>query len=193
MSLTALWERKKTINLLPRDPWEKTWWGEVLEWGLMVGKWIVIVTQLIVMGVFLMRFSLDRRLNDLNKDIGMEVAKIKAYETVENEFRRLQERVKIAKSAIEKRKVVFGILEKVARMTPGDIWLERIEVSPKDLRLVAYTSSIGSFSRFLRAMQTSELFTNISLESVSSGAEKRARLKFALQASLGGEGGKNEK
>ena len=74
MQLPAFFGRRRAINLLPRDSFESSQIGIVLAWLLSFGKWAVIVTQLIVMGAFLWRFSLDRELTDLKKSIAKNVA-----------------------------------------------------------------------------------------------------------------------
>ena len=69
MQLPAFFGHKRSINLLPRDAFEASTLGVVLEWALVFGKWAVIVTQLVVMGAFLWRFALDTRLSNLKKAI----------------------------------------------------------------------------------------------------------------------------
>ena len=60
---------KKDINLLPREEFEQKTVGRFLIWALTVGRWIVIVTELIVITAFLSRFKLDRDLANLYEKI----------------------------------------------------------------------------------------------------------------------------
>ena len=69
MRLPAFFGHKNSVNLLPKDAFESSTFGVVLEWALAFGKWVVILTQLVVMGAFLWRFGLDRKLTDLRKEI----------------------------------------------------------------------------------------------------------------------------
>ncbi len=191
MNLTALFFRtKKKINLLPKDPFEESLLGRVLSWGLTVGKWIVIVTQIVVVSVFLFRFSLDRKLNNLRRDIGKEVVKIKAYESIENNFRLAQARVLLAKDLIANQdKIKLGFKEQ-AQLIPDDIWLEKIEINQKQINLVAYAYSMNSFNRFLENLRVSKKFKKISIQNIESGAEKQAKLKFNLTVDFQEENGR---
>ncbi len=191
MNLTALFFRtKKKINLLPKDPFEESLLGRVLSWGLTVGKWIVIVTQIVVVSVFLFRFSLDRKLNNLRRDIGKEVVKIKAYESIENNFRLAQARILLAKDLIANQdKIKLGFKEQ-AQLIPDDIWLEKIEINQKQINLVAYAYSMNSFNRFLENLRASKKFKKISIQNIESGAEKQAKLKFNLTVDFQEENGR---
>ncbi|PIW06761.1 hypothetical protein COW38_04310, partial [Candidatus Collierbacteria bacterium CG17_big_fil_post_rev_8_21_14_2_50_45_7] len=64
MKLPAFFGHKRSINLLPHDKFESSTLGIILSWSLRFGKWSVILTQLIVMGAFIYRFTLDRGLTD---------------------------------------------------------------------------------------------------------------------------------
>mgnify|MGYP001577796589 FL=1 len=77
MKLPAFFGHKRSINLLPRDAFESSTLGVILSWALVFGKWAVILTQLVVMGAFLYRFSLDRNLTDLRKSIASNASVIK--------------------------------------------------------------------------------------------------------------------
>ena len=185
MNLAALFTKtKKSINLLPHDPFEESLLGQVLSWGLMIGKWIVIATQIVVVSVFLFRFGMDRKANNLRRSIEKEVVKIKAYETIENNFRLAQARLVLAKPLIEQQAKVKTSFQNQASLIPKDIWLEKIEVDQDQINLVAYAYSMNSFNQFLENLKNSGEFRRISIQNIESGIEKQAKLKFSLAASF---------
>jgi hypothetical protein len=51
--------KKKTINFLPEDELEKSPIGRFLKWALKAGRYIIVLTELIVVVVFISRFRLD--------------------------------------------------------------------------------------------------------------------------------------
>ena len=65
---------KTTIEFIPQEDWEKTSFGKFLKWLLNVGRWIVIVTELIVIIAFVSRFKLDRDLTNLNEKVKQKQA-----------------------------------------------------------------------------------------------------------------------
>ncbi|PIR98786.1 hypothetical protein COT87_02910 [Candidatus Collierbacteria bacterium CG10_big_fil_rev_8_21_14_0_10_44_9] len=107
MKLPAFFGHKRSINLLPRDAFENSALGIILEWSLVFGKWSVILTQLIVMGAFLYRFTLDRSLTYLRKSIDRNVAVIKSFEQIERDFVLTQKQVAQAKIALDSQNILL--------------------------------------------------------------------------------------
>ncbi len=185
MNLAALFSKdKREINLLPKDPFETSLVGRALNWGLVVGKWIVITTQMIVVGIFLFRFSLDRKLNNLRRDVEAEVVKIKAYATIEDNFRLAQARLVLAKPILEEQEKMKASFPYMAQLMPNDIWLEKIEVNKNQISLIAYAYSMTGFNQFLENLKGSGNFRQVSIQNIESGVEKQAKLKFSLVASF---------
>ena len=48
-----------SINLLPKSDFEASFWGKFLKWGVSSGRYLVILTELVVIVAFLSRFKLD--------------------------------------------------------------------------------------------------------------------------------------
>ena len=123
MKLPAFFGHKRSINLLPRDAFESSTLGIVLEWALVFGKWSVILTQLVVMGAFLWRFSLDRNLTDLRKSIAKDTAVIKSYDQVERDFVLAQKQVAQAKIVLSEQELILRAVNKLGEITPQDVCL----------------------------------------------------------------------
>ncbi len=188
MNFSALlFKPKRDINLLPKNPFEESLLGRVLAWGLTIGKWIAIGTELIVASVFLYRFSLDRKLNNYRKRIAKEVARIEAYKEIENSFRLAQARVVLAKPILAGEEKIRNAFLEQARLVPADVWLSKLEVSKNQIRVIAYSASVGGFNQFLQNLRESQKFEKISIQNIESGAEEKAKLKFSLTATFKGE------
>ena len=85
--------RKLTeINLLPKERWETGVLGKLLKWALNIGRYVVVFTELVVIGAFLYRFGLDRQLTDLKEEIGQKQALVESFGDFEAKFRDLQEK-----------------------------------------------------------------------------------------------------
>jgi hypothetical protein len=184
MRLPAFFGHKKSINLLPRDAFESSRLGIVMEWSLVFGKWIVILTQLVVMGAFIYRFTLDRNLTDLRKAIAKDVAVIKSYEQVERDFSLAQKQVNSAKAALDAQERLLTTLTDIGRITPNEIWYDRINLSTSTLTLTAYAASLPSFGQFLTAVQTDPLFSGIRIGKIESSTTKGAQLQFDISMEL---------
>ena len=83
-------KRTVGINLLPKEEFAASTWGRILTWLLSTFRIIVIFTEVIVMAVFLSRFWLDAKANDLNELLRKNQAILKTTTEFENEFRDIQ-------------------------------------------------------------------------------------------------------
>ncbi|MBP9670325.1 PilN domain-containing protein [Candidatus Woesebacteria bacterium] len=195
MKLPAFFGHKRSINLLPRDEFESSTLGIVLEWSLVFGKWAVILTQLVVMGAFLYRFTLDRTLTDLRKSIAKNVAIVKSYDQVERDFVLAQKQVSQAKIALESQDVISKVMNNIIQITPSEVWYDRITISNNTLSLTAYASSLQGFGKFLSGIQSNSLYSGVRVGKIESSATKGAQMQFDVSltianASPGKSGGK---
>ena len=183
MKLPAFFGHKRSINLLPHDKFESSTLGIILEWSLVFGKWSVILTQLIVMGAFIYRFTLDRGLTDLRKTIAKDVAIVKSYDQVERDFVLTQKQIAQAKVSLNTQKQILTALNEIEKITPSTVWFERIALSPRTLMLSAYAASLPAFGQFLTAVQTDPLFSGIKiakLESSNNGSQMQFDISMEL-------------
>lgn len=84
-------ENRLSINLL-RDK-EKPLLDRFVAWALSVGRSIVILTEIVALAAFIYRFSIDRKLSDLNDDIKQKQLIVGQLTSLEDEYRNLQKTV----------------------------------------------------------------------------------------------------
>ena len=184
MKLPAFFGHKRSINLLPRDAFESSTLGIVLEWSLVFGKWAVILTQLVVMGAFLYRFSLDRQLTDLSKQIAKNVAIVKSYEDVERDFVLAQRRISKAKEVLSSQEAILKTVDSIASATPNQVWYDRLSISPEQVSMSAYVSSISGLGQFLNQINSNSRFKGVKIGKIESSSAKGALMQFDITVSL---------
>lgn len=184
MILPAFFGHKRSINLLPRDAFESSTLGVVLEWSLVFGKWAVILTQLVVMSAFLYRFTLDRNLTDLRKAIAKDVAIIKSYDQVERDFVLMQKQINSAKETMESQTLALSTLNQLGSITPNEVWYDRIVLTQSNLTLTAYAASLPAFGQFLTAIQNSTEFGGVRIGKIENSTSKGAQLQFDVAVTL---------
>jgi Tfp pilus assembly protein PilN len=174
------------INLLPVDPFEQGFWGRFLKWGLSVGRYIVIATELVVILAFLSRFKLDRDLSDLNESIAEKQAVLAAYSTLEADYRELAGRLGLIKqlrltglSSPEE----IGSLE---QLTPADVSFGMIRMTGTELELAGRAGSETGLAAFLRALTNKGGFKTVTVGQISSG-EGSSGIEFRLIATKKGK------
>ena len=185
MKLPAFFCYKKSINLLPRDSFEDSTLGIVLNWALVFGKWTVILTQLIVMSAFLYRFSLDRKLTDLRKKIEKDVVIIKSYEQIERDYVLAQKQITKAKESINSQNLVLRTFSEISKITPNDVWYEKIAVTDKTVGISAYAGSLAGFGQFLTTISNNNFIKEINLAKLETSSTKGAQIQFDINAKIG--------
>lgn len=173
--------QKSSLELLPKEDWEKGSLGKILKWTLSVGRYIVIVTELIVILAFLSRFKLDRDLTDLNEDVRRKQAVVTAFSSFEENFRLLQKKITTIENLETTRFQTTATLSVLSSLVPVDVYLSDLSVSPKDISLTATSLSEAGLGTFIKNLKSSNKFSQLSLSGISSGAENEIGIKFSLK------------
>lgn len=184
MYLPAFFGRKNSINLLPKDSFEASSFGILLTWAMTFGKWAVILTQLVVMAVFLARFGYDRKLADLRKDIAHSAGVVKSYSEIEQDFRIMQKSVEYTSQTMKLWDQYQEMIANTENVTPLDVWYERLIYTPTNFSISAYSSSLTGFGKLLTDIQNNPKFSVVNIGSIEDGSAKGARLKFDISMTV---------
>ena len=175
---------RTTIEFIPQEGWEKTSFGKFLKWLLNIGRWIVIVTELIVILAFLSRFKLDRDLTNLNETVKQKQAIVNASADFEKEFRFLQKRLSTIEGLKKNQLEVDKILDIFSQVTPAGIQLSNFNFSGEKISLTAMADSEITFAVFLKNLKQEPKLTNLSLGRVTTGEAQIGQTVFNLTAEL---------
>ncbi len=175
---------KTTIEFIPQEEWERTSFGKFLKWLLNVGRWIVIITELIVIMAFLSRFKLDRDLTNLNEAVKQKQAIVNASSDFEKDFRFLQKRLSTIEGLEKNQLEADKILEIFSQVTPAGIQLSNFNLNGEKISLTAAADSETTFAVFLQNLKKEPRLTNLSLDKVIVSEEQFGRAVFSLTAEL---------
>jgi len=173
-----------TIEFIPQEDWEKTSFGKFLKWLLNVGRWIVIITEFIVILAFLSRFKLDRDLTNLNEQVKQKQAIISSSSTLENDFRFLQKRLTTIETLQKSQNEAKQVLDIFTDLTPVGIQLSNFSYADKKISLIASANSEIAFAGFLKNLKDSPKFKSITISKVSANEEKGGEIIFNLKTEL---------
>jgi hypothetical protein len=87
------YRKLKDINLVPHSRVEGHLSTQLLSFALSYGRYIIILTQIIVLSVFFMRFKLDRDHNDFKEKVSQRQAIVQSMGNIEKEIRRVQSKL----------------------------------------------------------------------------------------------------
>jgi len=144
---------------------------------LSFGRWIVIITELIVILCFLSRFKLDRDLTDLGEKIKQQQAIIASFGDLEKDFRNLQKRLSTIDDLEKEQLGTSLLLDEISGLVPLDVSLKELAIREKKVKISASVLSEAGLNSFIENLSESK-FKKITLENVSRGIS--GEIKFSL-------------
>lgn len=167
-SVPAMPKHAPTINLLHKVNGSSST-DKVLTWALSVGRWIVIGTELVVICAFIGRFSLDIRQSDLKEDIETQKNHIRAFASVEQEFRGVQKRINSVGSALALQPDVRTIFSEFNKSFPQttDLKINKFNWSKNIIVISGEAVDEKTISIFENNLRSSALIKNVNLTNVS--------------------------
>lgn len=178
---------KRQISLLPKEEFGQRPLGKLLIWALSVGRWIVVLTEFIVICAFLSRFYLDRRIADLSEEISQKRAIVVSMAGFEKEFRLVGERLETVKkiTAMRGQEKVFDL---VAPLAPADVMLTSLNLEKDTIKISALSLSQVGLNSFLANISASPHFSGINITRIAKEeGEIGIRINFSAQLKTEGE------
>lgn len=150
---------KKEISLLPDKDNPNSLSGRLLAWISNVGRYVIVFTELIIIGIFFSRFSLDRTNSDLSEAIRQKRAMLNSTRQFEKDYGILQEKIKTIKNFNEEDNDYGNKIIYLADRTPSDIIYENLSLNKVNGVLTASLSLIAYSEKSLV-----DFITNLSVE-----------------------------
>mgnify|MGYP001571708031 FL=1 len=159
-----------------------SFWGRFLKWSLTAGRYIIILTELLVIVAFMSRFKLDHDLSDLNDAILGKQALLEASSNTEKVLRLTQAKLNFVDQKIKSGQNSSETISKISGLIPSGIELSSLTLVEKNLTLDMTSTSEQPLGTFIQALSSDKMFKSIDLTSVSS--ESESGLKFVIKVGL---------
>jgi Tfp pilus assembly protein PilN len=172
------------INLLSKQNFAATRLMRTSTWALSVGRWIVILTELVVISAFISRFRLDRDIANLTEKINERAAIVDAYSATEDIFRYTQKRLQILNQATDQHQNYYLILVELEKTLPQEIALSYLTIQENSLSLKGTAMTEHAMAGFEQQLKLSSLFSNVGLTQVDSEDSNLNQFEFELKAKI---------
>ncbi len=173
------------INLLPQEEFAASTLGRILTWLLSTFRIIVIVTEMIVMSSFFLRFWFDAKLTDLSEEIQQKQAIISSYSSFEKDFRLAQKKLRIFSSSTSDQKSL-ELFQGLISCLPENIQLNSYSASLNDLQIKAMSTNEQSIAQFIANLENKEQFKNVSLRNLETNKDDLF-IGFLIKVNLKGD------
>src|ERR1035437_3944945 len=128
-SINLLENKSKTLDL-------------IVSWALTIGRALVIIVEIVALGAFLYRFSLDNKLQDLRTKIKQEQAIVQYQKDSESKYRNLQDRLTLISSVSKETAQNLKIFKDIVALAPAGFTFQTLNIANGKAQLQATTNSV---------------------------------------------------
>lgn len=159
-------KKSGSINLL--NTRQKSFFEQFINWALTIGRLVVIATELIALGAFLYRFSLDQQLIDLHSKIKQEQAIVSYLKDSEATYRNLQDRLSVASQFGDYGASRVKIFNDIVGFAPSGISFSDFNFSEDRIRINADVISVDALSSFVNSIKSYYLTDSVVIEKIQN-------------------------
>lgn len=156
---------KYKINLLP--PKELSLKEKITYFALNYLRYIIVITQLIVIIVFFYRFQIDQKIIDLKEEVDQKKEIIKTVKPLLDEAKVINEKSKMIKTVIQDQKKLQEMLAYLLSLFPETIILNKMEITNvSDIKLSGITTNVAHLQMFKKQLENDKRFKKVELTDI---------------------------
>jgi len=126
----------------------------------------MIGTEIIVLLAFISRFSLDRKLTDLNDEVSQKQAIIDANRDFETEFLILQDKLTQMQTLLTGPTTATDALTTIQTLLPNDVRLDSLDISNQRVEGDVVAGTTNGFSQLVANLQAASIFSQVDIGDV---------------------------
>lgn len=172
--------QKKTINLLPKDEFAQSPIGKFFAWALTFGKYIVIITQIIVIGAFLFRFKLDKEAESLTDSLNKQQVVLAGFRETELLARNIHSRLNNIKAIESRQEPMFKSLDNLSSLLPLETEVEALNFNQNTLTIEGHAASELGISTLISNLQKNKNLENVNIISIKTSGIGNSNLDFVI-------------
>lgn len=152
------------INLLEKK--EVGLIDKLTFFGLNYLRYIIVITQLIVIGVFFYRFQIDQRIIDLKEGVGQKQEIVKIVLPLLNEAAKIDKKTLIIEDILLQQKKFSEMLDYLLSSFPETITLTNMEIKGESIQITGDAINAQHLQAFYNSLKKEHKFKTVSLKSI---------------------------
>lgn len=155
---------KYKINLLSRKKESLT--DKLIYFALSYLRYILIITQIIVIGVFFYKFKVDQEIVDYQDSVGQKKEIIEVTQPLFVEAKTTDFQIKEVRRIIERQDKFLDILNYLSTIFPDKLYLSKLTITDNSMKLEGFGDSGLLIQSFYQRLKTDKKFANVNLKSL---------------------------
>ena len=148
--------QKKEVSLLDK----------LTFFGLNYLRYIIVITQLIVIGVFFYRFQIDQRIIDLKEAVDQKKEIVKIVLPLLNEAVKIDKKTVVIQDTLLEQKKFGGMMEYFISTFPETITLTNMEIKAGSIKIMGDATNAQHLQSFYNLLKKENKFKTVSLQSI---------------------------
>ena len=174
-------ETVPSINLLPQKG--ESFLTQFFNWTLSIGRLLIILTEMVALGTFLYRFTLDMQIVDLHDKIKGQSLIVGSFKSSEDTYRNLQDRLVLIKNYDSIGSNTSTIFRDITNFGQGKVTFLNLTVDSDTAKIEAQAPSSSSISQFVDLLKNYPSITSVSVDKVENSSS-RATISVSITANL---------
>lgn len=159
----------RSLDLLQPSEKPMSTWDRIYYWVFNVGRYIIIAVELVVLILFAMRFSLDRKNADLDDELAVKMNMLDSQRETEQKVRRVQTTLDNFSEMIENQLVLSGKYQQIMSDIPASVPWEDFGLTHDRASFEGTASSYQELESFERVLRENPYYSRLDIELNKSG------------------------
>lgn len=160
---------KHVINLLPEK--NKSFTEKILYFALHYLRYIVVITQIVVISVFFFRFTIDQQIVDLKERVNQKQEIIKLTRPIIVEAAEVSEKMEYVKKQITTQNAFQMRLDSIFSVVPKEISLFDFTINEKNIAFRGRSATVEAVKYLNGALQKKPDFKSVRIDTVVKGQD----------------------
>ena len=157
------------IDLMPKKA--ETLSDRIIYFVLNYLRYIIVLTQLIVIIVFFYRFQIDQQIIDLKDEIEQKKEVIKVAQPLKEEASIIEKRLKKSEEVIKEQDRLINIINYFLSLFPETVYLNTLEIINGDLTASGLAYNPSHLQAFYNLLKKDGQFNTVDFSSIKKETE----------------------
>ena len=165
---------KKELSLLPDSENPNSFGARAIKWLTTVGRWVIVLTELVVVSAFISRFWLDRKNSDLSETIRQQQAILETTQPFESEFKSFQQRLNFIDNFYKNNSSYVQKINSIINSTPDGLIYQNLSFKKdKENNKISADASLIAFNESSIVTFVNNLTLNPDIEAIKINQIKK--------------------
>ena len=155
---------KYKINLLEKK--ETSLLDKLTFFGLNYLRYIIVITQLVVIGVFFYRFQVDQSIIDLKDGVEQKKEIVQIVLPLLNEAAKIDKKTSIIEETITKQKKFSTMVGYLIASFPETITLNNLEIKNESVKITGDSSNPQHLQAFFLFLKKDNKFKEVTFQNI---------------------------